>query len=391
MVNNSTIKAAVVGVGFIGPVHVEALKRNNVSVIGVVGLSPEEAAQRARVLGVPKGYASFEEMLADPEVEVVHLATPNYLHFEQAKAVLKAGKHVVCEKPLAMTTTESAELVALAEQTGLVNAVNFNLRFYPLVHQARHIVQNGEIGDLFILQGSYLQDWLLYPTDWSWRLDPELGGSLRAVADIGSHWLDMLTFITGLRVEAVFADFKTFHPIRKKPAKPVETFTGKILQPEDFIDQPISTEDYASILLRYENGVRGNLTVAQVCAGRKNRLFFEIYGSKSSLVFDSERPNELWIGHRDKANEILMRDPSLLAPEVRSVASYPGGHNEGFADTFKHMMKKVYDYIRAGDFSKKPDFPTFADGHYELLLNEAIEKSYQTNQWVTIGSTVSQP
>ena len=317
--NNSTIKAAVVGVGFIGPVHVEALKRNNVSVIGVVGLSPEEAAQRARVLGVPKGYASFEEMLADPEVEVVHLATPNYLHFEQAKAVLKAGKHVVCEKPLAMTTTESAELVALAGKPGWSTRSTLTCGSTRWSTQARHLVQNGEIGDLFILQGSYLQDWLLYPTDWSWRLDPELGGSLRAVADIGSHWLDMLTFITGLRVEAVFADFKTFHPIRKKPAKPVETFTGKILQPEDFIDQPISTEDYASILLRYENGVRGNLTVAQVCAGRKNRLFFEIYGSKSSLVFDSERRTSCGSSPRQSQRN-PDRDP-LLAPEVRSVAS----------------------------------------------------------------------
>jgi len=245
-------------------------------------------------------------------------------------------------------------------------------------------VQNGDLGDLFILQGSYLQDWLLYPTDWNWRLEPSLGGSLRAVADIGSHWLDMTTFITGLRIEAVMADFKTVHPVRKKPARPVETFTGKMLQPEDYIDQPIRTEDYASILLRYANGANGVLTVSQVSAGRKNRLFFEIDGARASISFDSERPNELWIGRRNSPNELLLKDPSLLSPEARAIASYPGGHNEGFPDTFKQLASKVYAYIRKGDFNAVPDFPTFADGHYELLLCEAIEQSAKEQRWVNV-------
>jgi predicted dehydrogenase len=378
-------KVGLAGTGFIGPAHLEALRRNNIQVIGLAESTAELAHKKAAELGIERAYASYEAMLADPAISVVHLATPNYLHYPQAKAALLAGKHVVCEKPLAMTTQESAELVKLAAEKKRVNAVNFNLRFYPMAQQARAMVQSGELGDLYILQGSYLQDWLLLPTDWNWRLQPELGGNLRAVADIGSHWLDLLTFITGLRVESVFADFKTFLPVRKRPAKPVETYSGKLLQASDYVDQPIHTEDYASILLRYENGARGVVTVAQVCAGRKNRLFFEINGAKTSLAWDSEHPNDLWLGRRDTANGLLMKDPSLVAPEVRSVIGYPGGHQEGFPDTFKQLAAKVYNYLRVGDFEAKPDFPTFSDGHYEMQLCEAVAQSAAEGTWTNVG------
>ncbi len=378
------IQVGIAGLGFIGPAHLEALRRNNVKVLGLVGSGPEQSRKKAQELGVEKAYPSYEAMIADPAIMVVHLATPNYLHFPQAKAALLADKHVVCEKPLAMSSQESAELVKLAAEKKRVNAVNFNLRFYPLVQQARSMVQGRELGDLFILQGSYLQDWLLLPTDWNWRLEPNLGGSLRAVADIGSHWLDLLTFITGLGVEQVLADFKTFHPIRKKPAKPVDTYSGKLLQPSDYIDQAIHTEDYATILLHYENGVRGALTISQVSAGRKNRLSFEIDGAKQSLAWDSEHPNDLWIGRRDAPNGLLMKDPSLLSPQAREVVSYPGGHQEGFPDTFKQMVAKVYRYLRAGDWNAKPDFPTFADGHCEMVLCESIERSAKEGRWVNV-------
>ena len=379
-----TIGVGVAGTGFIGPAHIEGLRRNGIQVMGLAEETPEKSRQKAAELGIPHAYNSLEDMLADPNIDVVHLATPNYLHHLHAKAALKAGKHVVCEKPLAMNTKQSGELVKLAAEKKLVNAINFNIRMYPLVQQARSMVQSGQLGDLFIVQGSYLQDWLLFPSDWNWRLEPDLGGTLRAVGDIGSHWLDLLTFITGLHVKEVYADFKTFHPIRKKPAKPLETFTGKLLTPADYIDQPIHTEDYATVLLHYENGVHGVLTVSQVSSGRKNRLFYEINGSQSSLVWDSEKPNELWIGHRTEPNQSLMKDPSLLSPEARSVASYPGGHNEGFPDTFKQLYAKVYDYILAGDYDKTPDFPTFADGHYEMQLCEAIENSAREKTWVKI-------
>jgi predicted dehydrogenase len=379
-----TIGVGVAGTGFIGPVHIEGLRRNGIHVIGLAEESPEKATQKAAELGIPRAYVSLDEMLADPDIDVVHLATPNHLHHQHAKAALMAGKHVICEKPLAMNTDQSGELVQLAARKKLVTAINFNLRMYPLVQQARSLVQSGQLGDLFILQGSYLQDWLLFPTDWNWRLEPELGGTLRAVSDIGSHWLDLLTFITGLQVEEVYADFKTFLPIRRKPSKPVETFTGKLQSPNDFIDQPIHTEDYATILLQYTNGVRGVLTVSQVSSGRKNRLFFEINASKSSVAWDSERPNELWIGHRTEPNQILLKDPALLAPEAREVTSYPGGHNEGFPDTFKQLYHKIYKYILARDYDKIPDFPTFADGHYEMQVCEAIQRSAREKTWIKI-------
>ena len=384
MKDKASINVGIVGTGFIGPAHLEALRRNNLNVVGLAEATTELAAEKADLLGIKKAYDSFEAMLADPDIHVVHIATPNYLHYPHAKATLEAGKHVVCEKPLSMNSQESADLVRVAKGAGLVNVINFNIRFYPMVQQARQMVRNGEIGDVFILQGSYLQDWLLLETDWNWRLEPELGGTLRAIGDIGSHWLDLLTFITGLKVKEVFADFKTFHPVRKKPLKPLETFTGKILTPEDYEDKPIFTEDYASVLLHYENDVRGILTVSQVSSGRKNRISFEINGSNSSLVWNGERPNELWIGHRTEPNQVLMKDPSLLSPEALATASYPGGHNEGFPDTFKQLYNKVYNYILAGDYTAEPDFPTFADGHYEQVLCEAIERSSQEGKWIEV-------
>ncbi len=331
--------------------------------------------------------------LIRPQINVVHITSPNHLHYPQAKAALEAGKHVVCEKPLAMNPQQSAELVAMAKERKLVNAVNFNIRFYPIVQHARAMVQSGEIGDVFIAQGSYLQDWLLLPTDWNWRLEPGLGGKMRAVADIGSHWLDLITFVTGLRIKAVSADFATFIPIRKKPKRVIDTFSGKLppaQDNEDYEEQEIATEDYATIMLRFETSERrtsprGVLTVSQVSAGRKNRLSFEIDGSRSSLNWDSERPNELLIGHRDRPNELLLKDPALLAAEARQFTSYPGGHNEGFPDTFKQLYHAVYRYLQAGNFTAKPDFPTFEDGHYELVLGEAIFVSAKTGQWVNVG------
>jgi predicted dehydrogenase len=246
-------------------------------------------------------------------------------------------------------------------------------------------VQRGDLGTPYIVQGSYLQDWLLYPTDWNWRLEPGLGGDMRAVADIGSHWLDLMTFITGLRVEAVCADFATFLQTRRKPTTPIDTFTGKLQTATEYIEQPINTEDYATILLRFAGGSRGVVTVSQVSAGRKNRLFFEIDGAASSLAWDSERPGEMWIGHRNKANELLSKDPALLDSSARQFASYPGGHDEGFPDTFKQLYVAVYRYLEAGNFDATPDFPTFEDGHYELILGEAILKSARESRWVTVA------
>lgn len=379
----AAIGVGVVGTGFIGVVHVEALRRLGLSVLGVVGSSAERAGPKAEALGVPL-YPSYAAMLEDPRVTVVHLTTPNHLHYPQVKAAIAAGKHVVCEKPLALTSAQSAELLALAEERGIVHAVNFNVRFYPQCQQARAMVARGDLGRPYIIQGSYLQDWLLLPTDWNWRLEPELGGELRAVADIGSHWLDLLTFVAGRRVSAVMADLHTFIPLRRKPARPVDTFTGKEVAAGETVEQPIHTEDYASILLRFEGGARGVLTVSQVSAGRKNRLAFEIDGSAAALAWDSERPEELWLGRREAPNGTLLRDPALLAPEARGTTDYPGGHAEGFPDTFKQLYRAVYRAVAAGRPPERPDYPTFADGHEELLLGEAIARSAREGRWVSL-------
>lgn len=388
MSTRSDLKVGIAGTGFIGPAHIEALRRNNIKVVGLAEKSQQAAVDKAAELGIPRAFGSFEELASDPGIDVIHLATPNYLHYAHAKTALLQGKHVVCEKPLAMNSAQSAELVALAMKQKRVNAVNFNIRFYPMVHQARAMLRQKALGnEIYIVQGSYLQDWLLFASDWNWRLEPDLGGDLRAVGDIGSHWLDLVTFITGLRVKRVFADFKTFLPVRLRPVLAQDTFSGMVKSQQETVEQAIHTEDYASILLQFENGARGNLTVSQVSAGRKNRLFLEINGSNSSIGWNSERPNELWIGHRTAPNQTLLKDPSLLDDYARQVTSYPGGHNEGFPDTFKQLYARIYAYLSAGDFEIQPDFPTFADGHYILLLGEAIQRSAREGRWIDIDTS----
>jgi predicted dehydrogenase len=374
------IGAAVVGTGFIGEVHVEALRRLGVQVHGVVGSSHVRAAERATALGLPPAYASFEAMLADPRVDVVHITSPNHLHYPQAKAALAAGKHVICEKPLTMTSTESAELVRLAQATGLVNAVNFNLRFYPICRHLHQLVREGGLGEVRLVSGHYLQDWLLLDTDWNWRLEPELGGKLRAVADIGSHWMDLTSHIAGKRIVSVMADLKTFIPIRQQPAGPVETF-ARTAGPTTA--RTITTEDCATILLRYDTGAIGSVTISQISAGRRNTLEFEIDGSSSAAAWNSERPDELWIGHRGQPNELLPKDPALLNAEGRATAGLPAGHHEGFADTFKALYRSVYRAV-AGEASAEPDYPTFAAGHASMLVCEAVARSAQQGAWASV-------
>ena len=378
------IGAAVVGTGFIGAVHVEALRRLGVQVHGVVGSTRERAAARAVEIGLPQAYGSFQAMLDDPRVDVVHVTSPNHLHHEHSRAALRAGKHVVCEKPLAMTPAESADLLQIAEHSGLVHATNFNLRFYPVVQHVHGMVREGALGEVRLVSGHYLQDWLLLDTDWNWRLEPELGGVLRAVSDIGSHWMDLTTFLTGKRIVAVMADLATFIKKRRQPSGPMETFaTGRGVKT---VERDISTEDCATILLRYEDGTRGALTVSQISAGRKNSLWFEIDGSTSAAGWNSERPDELWIGHRGRPNELLLRDPAILNEEGRRAASLPGGHAEGFADTFRALYAAVYRAVSAGKPSE--GYPTFADGHDEMLVCDAVARSHREQRWVEVERAV---
>lgn len=378
------ITAAVVGTGFMGHAHVEGLRRAGVPIAGIVGSSADKARQAAQSLGLPRGYASLAEALADPAVGSVHLVTPNKVHFEQVKQSLAAGKHVLCEKPLAMTLAECNELVRLARECPRqAAAVNYNIRFYPLCVEARERVRRGDLGRVLHVAGCYVQDWLLYQTDYNWRVLCDQGGALRAVADIGTHWLDLLQTVTGQEIEAVCADLVTVHPVRKRPLGEVETFTsaGSV----QTVDVPINTDDYGAILLRFRGGARGAVWVSQVTAGRKNALRFEIAGSQQALAWESERPNELWIGQRSAANQMLLKDPSLASAPARAVMDYPGGHNEGYADTFKQCFRAFYSYIAAGDFKAPAPFASFEDGRREAALCEAVLESAQSGRWVTVG------
>jgi predicted dehydrogenase len=378
----ATFGIAIVGTGFIAPVHVEALRRLGRSVAGILGSTPAKGCTAAATLGIPRAYDRYEDLLADPAVQVVHLTSPNRYHFEQCRLALAAGKHVVCEKPLAMTAQETVELAALAERAPVVTAVCYNVRFYPLNLDARQRVAGGQLGGIHHVTGSYVQDWLLYETDFNWRVLAEEGGALRAVADIGTHWLDLITSITGLEVTEVCADLHTALPTRQRPKGSVETFQSKMGAARATEPVAISTEDFGSVLLRFRGGAAGAFTVSQVTAGRKNCIRYEIAGATAALAWNSERPNELWIGHRDQANELLIRDPALLQPGARRFANYPGGHNEGFPDTFKQLFRAVYEYIEAGDYRAPRPFPTFQDGHREVVLCEAILQSHRERRWI---------
>jgi predicted dehydrogenase len=378
------LQAAIIGVGFVGKVHAEALRKLGIPIWGVLERTEDLSAKAAESLGDVRAYSNVDELVADEEVDVVHICTPNYLHHTLIKAALLQGKHVICEKPLAMNSQESLELVELAESTESVGAVSYNLRYYPLCQQTKAMIQGGRIGEPKFIHGSYLQDWLLYPSDWNWRLEPEVGGAQRAIADIGTHWLDLAMWMTGLEVREVCGDMATVIPKRKKPIREVATFDSKLEVHPSYEEVGIHTEDYASILLRFDGGAKGVLTLSQVSAGRKNRLWIQVDGTKGSLCWNSEKPNQLWVGRRDQPNEILMKDPSLMEPAVRKYASYPGGHAEGYPDTFIQFFQEFYTYVARGDLDAPQPFPTFQSGHEEVLLCEAIAESANKGQWIKI-------
>ena len=383
------LRAAVVGTGFIGPVHVESLRRAGVEVIGILGSDQRKSRSAAESLGIDRPYDSIDHLLGDADVDVVHVTSPNQFHFTQVREAISAGKHVLCEKPLAIDSGESAELVRLAEKAGVAAGVNYNIRYYPLCLEMADRVRDGELGKLFHVTGSYVQDWLFHPTDFNWRVVADEGGRLRAVADIGTHWLDLLQFVTGQRVVSVFADLVTVFPERSKPIGGAETYSGKSADERESETVAVTTEDYGAVLLELESGTRGCMFVSQVTAGRKNCLRFELAGSKESAFWNSERPNDLWLGHRDTANEQLIRDPALLGDRASSASTYPGGHNEGFGDTHKQLFVDFYRCIESGQFATEPTYPTFADGHHEILLCEAVLKSHQSRSWCSIGESPS--
>jgi predicted dehydrogenase len=379
----SEVNAGVVGIGFIGKAHVEALRRIGVNVLGVVGSSPDRARRIAESEDLPRVYDSVDAMANDPSIDAIHIASPNNVHFAQAMAVLSAGKHVVCEKPLAVTSEQSSQLVSAAADAGVVNAICFNLRFYAGVLESKAMVSDGGLGKVNYITGKYFQDWLLRDTDWNWRLVPDEAGELRSVGDIGSHWLDLARFMTGQDVVEVMADLHTFVPVRRHPAGPVETFAVST-DGEDLVEETMTSDDAASIMLRFSNGAQGLAAISQVSAGRKNAVSFEIDGSESSASWFSENPDMLLIGHRGRPNEYLHRDPSLMHPEVATHIGYPGGHVEGYPDTFRALFAAVYADIANGTPSGEPAYPTFADGHDALLVTEAVATSAQEQRWVKV-------
>jgi predicted dehydrogenase len=381
------LKTAIIGTGFIGPAHLEALRRiGGVEVVALASQETEKANALAAQFAIPKVYADWSQVVADPAVEVIHNCTPNNLHFAINEAALKAGKHVVCEKPLTMTSTESAELVRLADEAGVVHAIVYNYRFYPLIQHAREMVRRGDVGNVLLVHGHYLQDWLFYATDYNWRIDPEVSGASRAMGDIGSHWFDLVQYITGLRVTEVCADLVTIHKTRRKPLASADTFKGVGAAMNTGEDVRISTEDAGGVLCRFENGALGVFSVSQVSAGRKNWQWFEIDGSTKAISWNQEEPNVLWIGKREAPNEVLIKDPSLLHDKARPYAHYPGGHPEGYPDAPKNLFRDIYEFIRSGKDPRRtlPSFPTFKDGHHGMRLIEAVVSSSKTRRWMMV-------
>src|SRR5688572_21782182 len=377
------LRAGVIGSGFIGPVHIEALQRLGVRVTAVAG--SDRAREVAAKWNIPNVFLNYDYdgLIRSPDVDVVHITSPNKEHAPQSLAALAAGKHVVCEKPLAMTQKESAQLVReAARHPKQIFAVNYNVRFYPAVLQMRADVAAGRLGRIIHVQGSYFQDWLLKPEDFNWRLLPSEGGKLRAVADIGTHWMDTVSFILGGRIKSVFARLGIAHATRLRPTGPVQTFT-RIESTKDWKRYAVETDDFSSILLEWSNGAHGNMAVSQVAAGRKNSLRMEIYGTEGSVSWASEEPNSLQYGSRDTGNAVSHRACPGFAEEVAPFSDYPPGHAEGFADTFKMLYRAVYTDIANGA-SKSPIYATAQDGHHEIQVCEAILKSNAARKWVNV-------
>ncbi|MDJ1130985.1 Gfo/Idh/MocA family protein [Streptomyces iconiensis] len=362
--------AAIVGTGMIAGVHAQAVRATGGRVRGVVASSPERGTQVAKEWELPRGYPDLEAALADDSVDMVHICTPNGLHAAQAEAALRAGKHVICEKPLATSAADAAHLAAVAEETQRLLAVPFVYRYHPLVREIRARVQAGEFGAWQLLHGSYLQDWMLDTDAAGWRTDPERGGPSRAFADIGSHWCDLVEWVAGVRFAEVSARLATTIPERPAGAAP------------DAPRVPVRTEDAAAVLLRTAEGVLGTLTVSQVSAGRKNRLWFELDGAEGSAVFDQEQPETVWLGTSEGAT-VLARDPGRGSPEQRRLSTLPAGHPQGYADCFRAFVADAY---AAAGGAKPEGLPVAADGVRSARLVEAALDSSRSLAWTAVDT-----
>jgi predicted dehydrogenase len=379
------IKTAIVGTGFMGKVHAENVRRlGNVEIAAVVGSRPETARKFADSIGVAFATSDLGEVLADKEIDAVHICTPNVDHFPMSLAAIEAGKAVLCEKPMTMTVSEARQLVDAAKEKNIVNGVQHNLRYYPNVQQIRQMIKAGELGEILVVQGTYSQDWLLYDTDWNWRLDAKSNGKLRVMGDIGSHWMDMIQHLTGQSITAVCAELSIFHKTRKRPKGSVETFSGKKLAPADYESFPIETEDFGMVMLHLGERTRGSFTVNQMAAGCKNRFEFQIFGTQASVAWNQEQPDTLWIGHRNEPNQIIIKDASLFYPAAGAFADLPGGHSEGYDDSHKQVFKHFY--ARVADANAPIDYPTFEDGLHGMILLEKVAESAEKRIWVDVDA-----
>jgi predicted dehydrogenase len=382
----SGIRVGVIGTGFAATSHVDALRRvPSVEIGAIAGSSASKAEAAGERLGIGQTFGDYRELLRGDTVDAVHDCTPNHLHSTINGDVLGAGKHLLSEKPLGMDSRETAALVARAASAEVVAGVCFNYRHYPLVRQVKVMLAEGELGQPHLIHGGYLQDWLLHPTDWNWRLEPDKGGASRAIADIGSHWMDLVQYVTGHRIQEVLAVLDTVHGERRRPRERVATFERA--EESGLESVPVTTEDSATVIFRTDRDLRGTFTVSQVSAGWKNRLFFEIDAAKASVSWDQEDPNILCIGRRDEANAELSRDPSMLAPEAAALVHFPAGHQEGWPDALRNLFLDFYGAVSAHGVAAahESSFATFEDAHRIAQAVEAIVRSDNSGGWETVS------
>jgi predicted dehydrogenase len=380
------INVGIIGMGFIGNSHIEAVRRIAFTeIMAVSDVNYELAERKAVEFNIPKCYKTVGELLSDPEITVIHNCTPNNLHAEINEMIIKSGKHLLSEKPLARTSSESQMLVDLLKSyPDTIAGVNFNYRMYPLVQEIKQKIQNNEIGTPRLVHGQYLQDWLLYDTDYNWRIEPEHSGPSRCIADIGSHWMDTVQTIIGSKITEVCADLVTVLPFRMKPIGQVGTFSKN--PNGGYEKRAVTTEDYGAILFKMENGVHGEFCVSQVSAGRGNYFNFEVDGSEASVYWNQESGDQMWMGYRDKDNLQIIRNPNNCSAKTNEFTHLAKGHLEGWNDAFKNNIQSFYSFIASGKNLGKDicDFATFEDANYIVKLTEAILKSNQARQWVSL-------
>lgn len=382
----ANIKVGIIGMGFIGATHIDTLRRiGGVELTAVADVNYAAAQKKAEEYGIPKVYGNVDDLIQDPEIQVIHNCTPNHMHLEINEKIIRAGKHVFSEKPLAKDASESAKMVELLkEYPNTVAGVNFCYRMNALVQDAKNRIAKGEIGRPYLIHGSYLQDFLLFETDYNWRVEPEYAGISRCIGDIGSHWMDLAQTLVDSKITEVCANTVIALPVRKKPKTQVETFSTNTNV--EYEDKEVKTEDYAGVLLKFANGASGVFQCSEISAGRKNFIDIEVDGSQASYHWQHEMSDHMWKGNRDTNNEEIIRNPNFMTPEAKKYAHLAAGHPEGWNDAFRNNLDAFYSFIREG---KRPgvdpaDFATFEDGHYIMRLTEAIIKSGKERRWVSI-------